>query len=101
MATIPTDQAQLALLTHLKESRTRRLAHVTACLADPLFRATMAPNDVAMVQSHQAALEKIIVLIERQRADTQALVKALEQAHPPVRKPVSRFHRYLVWRWGR
>jgi hypothetical protein len=86
MPALPTDQAQqarLAPLTQLQEARTRRLAHVMACLADPVFQATTTADDIAMLQSHQAALEKIIVLIERQRRETQTLVTALEQVHSP------------------
>jgi hypothetical protein len=93
-------RARLALLIELQDARTRRLAHVTGCLADPVFRAT-APDDVAMLRSHQAALQKIIVLVEHQRTDTQTLVDNLERARPASAGPVSRRHRYLLWRWGR
>jgi hypothetical protein len=91
-------QARLVLLTQLKEARTRRLAHITACLADPVFRATAAPDDVTMLRSHQAALEKIIALIEHQRTDTRA---TQEGAQPSGARSGSRPHWYLVWRWSR
>ena len=93
-------RARLTLLIQLQDARTRRLAHVTGCLADPLFRAT-APDDVAMLRSHQAALEKIIVLVEQQRTDTQTLIDIMERARPASPRPVRGFHRYLAWRWGR
>src|SRR5262245_28469651 len=86
MSDHPTDQqaahTRLALLIQLQEARTRRLAHVTGCLADPAFQATAAPEDLAMLRSHQAALEKIIGLIEHQRADVPTLLDTLERAHP-------------------
>jgi len=94
-------QARLALLSQLQAARTRRLADVTACLADPPFRTTAVPDDIAMLRSHQTALEQIIGLIERQRADTQTLVANLAPAHRPPRRPVSRVQRFLAWCWGR
>jgi hypothetical protein len=104
MSEHPTDQpaahTRLALLIQLQEARTRRLAHVTGCLADPVFRATAAPDDLAMLRSHQAALEKINVLIERQRADTPTLLDTLERAHPHSSIPVRGLQRFLAWRWG-
>jgi hypothetical protein len=45
-------------------------------------------------------LEQIIVLIERQRANTQTLVANLAHSHLPRRRPVSRFQRFLAWCWG-
>jgi hypothetical protein len=53
-----------------------------------------------MLRSHQTALEQIIGLIERQRADTQKLVANLAHSYLPRRCPVSRFHRFLAWCWG-
>jgi 16S rRNA G966 N2-methylase RsmD len=111
MSELPTDdawyapgqkaaQARLALLIQLQVARTRRLADVTACLADPPFRTTTVPDDIAMLRSHQTALEQIIGLIERQRADTQTLLANLARSHLPHRRPVSRFHRFLAWCWG-
>jgi len=93
-------RARLALLSQIQAARTRRLALVTGCLADPLFRAAAAPDDVAMLRSHQAALEKIIVLVERQHTGTQTLVDTRERTRPPSPSPVSRLHRYLAWRSG-
>jgi len=97
---LPATQARLALLIQLQAARTRRLADVTACLADPPFRTTALPDDIAMLRSHQTALEQIIGLIERQRADTQTLLANLAHSHLPRRHPVSRFHRFLAWCWG-
>ncbi|HJZ49150.1 MAG TPA: hypothetical protein VKE41_18360 [Roseiflexaceae bacterium] len=91
-------QARLVLLTQLKEARTRRLAHVTACLADPVFHATATPDDVAMLRHHKAALEKVIALIEHQRTNTLA---TQEGAQPSSARSVSRPRWYLIWRWGR
>lgn len=103
MSEHPTDQqaahTRLALLIQLQEARTRRLASVSGRLADPVFHATAAPDDVAMLQSHQAALEKIIVLVERKRTDAQTLVDTLERAHPRSSIPVRQLQRFLVW-WG-
>jgi hypothetical protein len=98
---LPAAQARLALLIQLQDARTRRLADVTARLAEAPFRTTAVPDDIAMLRSHQTALEQIIGLIERQRADTQTLVAKLTDSHLPRRRPVSRFHRFLVWCWGR
>ena len=94
-------RARLALLIQLQDARIRRLAYVIGCLADPVFRVTVAPVDVAMLRSHQAALEKIIVLIEQQRTGTQTLIDNLGQARPASPSPVSGRHWYLSWRWGR
>ena len=94
-------QARLALLMQLHAARTRRLADVTACLAGPPFHTTAAPDDIAMLRSHHTALERIIGLIERQRADTQTLLANLTHSHLPCRRPVSRFHQFLAWCWGR
>jgi hypothetical protein len=91
-------QARLGLLTQLQDDRSRRLAQVTACLADPAFRATTSADDAALLLNHQAALEKIILLIERQRTEMQALVNDLERADPPSRQPLGLLHRYLLWR---
>ena len=99
-ACLQSARARLALLIQLQDARTRRLAHVTGCLADPLFRAT-APDDVAMLRSHQAALEKIIVLVEHQRTDTQTLIDSMDRARPANPRTERRFHRFLAWRLGR
>jgi hypothetical protein len=90
-------RTRLALLIQLQEARARRLAYITDRLADPLFHATAAPDDVAMLRSHQAALGKIIVLVERQRTDAQALVDTLERAQPRSSTPVRELQRFLVW----
>ncbi len=66
---LPAAQARLALLIQLQAARTRRLADVTACLADPPFRTTAVPDDIAMLRSHQTALEQIIGLIEGRQPD--------------------------------
>jgi hypothetical protein len=104
MSEHPTDQqsihTRLALLVQLHETRTRRLADVSGCLVDPVFHATAAPDDVAMLRSYQAALGKIIVLIECQRTDAQTLVDTLERAHLRSSIPVRALQRFLVW-WGK
>jgi hypothetical protein len=104
MSEHPSDQqaahTRLALLIQLREARTHRLAHVTGCLADPTFRATAAPDDLAMLRSHQVALEKIIVLIERRRTDTPTLLDTVERAHPHSSISVRGLQRFLAWCWG-
>jgi hypothetical protein len=45
-------QARLRLLTQLQDDRSRRLAQVTACLADPAFRATTSADDAALLLNH-------------------------------------------------
>ncbi|MFL5802866.1 MAG: hypothetical protein ACJ8CR_14130 [Roseiflexaceae bacterium] len=104
MSEHPTDQqaahTRPALLIQLQEARTRRLASVTGRLADPVFHATAAPDDVAMLRSHQAALEKIIVLVECLRVRAQTPVDTLKQAHPRSSIPVREIQRFLVW-WGK
>jgi hypothetical protein len=92
--------ARLALLIQLKQARTSKLSHVTGCLADPAFLATAAPGDITMLRSHQAALEEIIGLVERQRAEAQALVDTLERAQPPSPTRARGLQRLLAWRWG-
>jgi hypothetical protein len=96
----PTDQqaahTRLALLIQLQAARTHQLADVTGRLADPLFHATAALEDVAMLRSYQAALEKIIVLVQRQRTNAQTLVDTLEQVHPRSSIPVREIQRFLV-----
>jgi hypothetical protein len=92
---------RLTLLTDLLDVRTRRLAHVTDCLADPAFQATVQPDEMAMLQSHQAALQEIIALVERRRTETKILVANQKQAPPPIVIQVSRLRRHLAWRWGR
>ena len=92
---------RLALLTDLLDARTRRLAHVTDCLADPAFQATVHPDEIAMLQSHQTALQEIIALVERRRTETQILIVNQKQAPLPILIQVSRLRRYLAWRWSR
>lgn len=96
----PTDQqaahTRLALLIQLQESRTRRLADVSGRLADPLFHATAASDDIAMLRSYEATLKKIIVLVERQRTNAPTLVDIVERAHPRRSIPVRALQRLLV-----
>ena len=94
-------RARLALLIQLHLTRTRRLTQVTDCLADPVFCATVAPDDLAMLRSHQTALEKIIVLLEHQHVGTQVLIDTLERAQPSNSIPVRGRRRSLAWRWSR
>ena len=94
-------RTRLALLTDLLDARTRKLAHVTDCLADPTFQATVDPDEIAMLQSHQAALQEIIALVERRRTETQILVANQKQAPLPILNQVSKLRRHLAWRWSR